>query len=152
MKIGQPPSRYGLNSVNGGDFSFGNRPRKIDARLPCKFNQSVGEGDPFEKHHEPDDIPTCVAAETVEDLPGGVDHEGRGFFLVKGAQALEVGARPLQFQVSSDHIHDVAGLLDPGNGIFVETHRINPGPRGQRPKEMSRNQPFSENGKTGFFS
>ena len=36
------------------------------------------------EHHELEDVAAGLAAEAIEQLPGGIDGERRGFFLVKG--------------------------------------------------------------------
>jgi hypothetical protein len=53
---------------------------------------------------------------------------------MKGAKGLIGGTGSFQFQVASDDINDVTGLLDPGYGVFVVTQEISPKSKGQRPK------------------
>ena len=61
-------------------------------------------------HQEGDGAAVGSATEAVIELLGGADSERRTFFVMKGAQAKQVGPTLSQLHVSPDYIDDV----DPG--------------------------------------
>ena len=71
------------------------------------------EADVFDFLDEGEDVAVLVAAEAVEELAAGVDAEGGGFFLVEGAEAVEVlRAGFFEADVFSDDFDDVGLFFD----------------------------------------
>ncbi|MCY1560212.1 hypothetical protein D9M68_973240 [compost metagenome] len=67
-------------------------------------------------HQEGDGAAMCSAAEAVIKLLGGTDSERRAFFVMKRAQAKQVGPALSQLHVSPDYVDDV----DSGEQILDE--------------------------------
>jgi hypothetical protein len=58
-------------------------------------------------HQESDGAAVCSTTETVVELLGGADSERRTFFVMKGAQAKQVGPTLSQLHVSPDYVDNV---------------------------------------------
>ncbi|KAG1432916.1 hypothetical protein G6F57_022582 [Rhizopus arrhizus] len=58
-------------------------------------------------HQESDGAAMCSTAEAVVELLGGADSERRTFFVMKGAQAKQVGPTLSQLHVSPDYVDNV---------------------------------------------
>jgi hypothetical protein len=58
-------------------------------------------------HDEPEDASTYTAAKAMERLPARAHHEGRRFFLMKGAERLEIRSRAFQRKIRTDHFDNV---------------------------------------------
>src|SRR5579864_2215055 len=63
-------------------------------------------------HHELKNVAALAAAEAVVKLLGGVNGEGRRFFLMEWAKAAEILAAFFQANVFADDADDVRLLLD----------------------------------------
>jgi hypothetical protein len=83
-------------------------------------------------HHEGKYVAVFTAAETVEELPLGVDRKGRRLFAVEGAQPGKAGTCPLQLDIFANHLNDIGGVLDSlfymftgrWNGHNLHSHRL----------------------------
>jgi hypothetical protein len=82
---------------------------EVNARGLGERAQRVAEFDTVAEHHELEHVATGLAAVAIEHLLGGADGEGRGLFLVEGAQTLVVLARALELHGLADQFHEVGG-------------------------------------------
>ncbi len=81
--------------------------RHGQARLIRQLPHRVREGQALHLHEEPGGAAPLAAAEAVEDLPGLVDGEGGGLFVVEGAQAPVVPPPLGQGHVGGYHVHNI---------------------------------------------
>lgn len=81
-----------------------------DVCLGGELAHGIHEGQSLMLHHKGEGIPALTAAEAFERLALGVDVEGWGFFVVKGAIRLEGGARAFHRDIGGDEVHDIDGL------------------------------------------
>ena len=59
----------------------------LDARVLGQSPRRLGKGEPFDLHHEVEDVSLLFAAEAIEKAPLGVDAEARRLLAMKRAQA-----------------------------------------------------------------
>jgi hypothetical protein len=86
--------------------------RKRDPESAREPLDRFGEREPFDLHHELEDIPAPVAAEAVVETFVGIDRERRRLLVVEGAQAF-VFAPPLpETDVLAHHLHQIGGVAD----------------------------------------
>jgi|GEM_PF-4079180 len=76
----------------------------------------VGETGARMFHQEGDGAAVCTTSEAVIELLGGADSERGAFFVMKGAQAKQVGLTLSQLHISPDNVDDV----DSGEQILDE--------------------------------
>ncbi|MBP1779825.1 MAG: hypothetical protein H6Q86_5836 [candidate division NC10 bacterium] len=103
------------------------------------------EAETFVLHQKRDGVSAFPAAEAVEDLPLGIDHERWGFLRVERAQALVRPPRRAQREVRSDELHDIGPPEDfrddvLGNHPVLIPLRVAP-PKATRPSPAVRGPP-----------
>ena len=79
--------------------------------------QGFAEFDPFDLHHEAEDVAADVADPALERLALGVDLEAGARVVVPRAEADVVAALAAQLDVAPDKIDDIDRLLDPFLGV-----------------------------------
>jgi len=63
-------------------------------------------------HHEPEDTTARTAPEAVERLARGIHMAGGTLLLVKRADGTIARSGTLEWEVTADDLHDVAGIGD----------------------------------------
>jgi tryptophan 2,3-dioxygenase len=101
------------------EFALGQRNTALLRDRPHGFRK----GKILDLRDEAEDVSGLAAAEAVEELLAGVDVEGRGFFLVKRAEAgVVLRAGFAQANVAADDFDDVGLLFD---GLGKIGHGLN---------------------------
>jgi len=94
-----------------------------DAEALAQRLDGLGEIELFGFADERDDVAGLAAAEALVETLVGIDVEGRRFFVVEGAEALEAGAGLAEGRDPAHHIDDVhAKLQIAETGGFDDGH------------------------------
>ena len=72
-------------------------------------------------HHKAEDSTSRTAAKAVKGLPRWIHMEGGALLFVEGADGPKAGAGALEWEITTDNLHDVAGVSDLLDTLFGDT-------------------------------